>query len=163
MEVVGDDENHFATISDSNFIMADTDNNELLTIGQQYNKGFCISLEREGSYTDISAGEITTPKLTQTSLAERKKNFEKFNSNALDIIKQIELYKYNLKGEADTDKKHIGFVIGDRYKYSKEVTSNDNTGVDLYSFVSVCCKAIQEQQEHIQKLQNKIEELEARR
>lgn len=116
-----------------------------------------------GRYTIIQGEGIETPKLTQTSLETQKKNFEKFNSNALDIIQQIELYKYNLKGEEGTEKKHIGFVIGDKYKYSKEVTSNDNTGVDLYSFVSVCCKAIQEQQEQINKLQNKIEELEARR
>lgn len=163
IEIVGANSNQFFTVSSQNLFLADTDNNELLTIGQQYNKGFTISIEKEGASTDISAGEITTPKLTQTSLAEKKKNFEKFNSNALDIIKQIELYKYNLKGEEDTVKKHIGFVIGDKYKYSKEVTSNDNTGVDLYSFVSVCCKAIQEQQEQINKLQSKIEELEAKK
>lgn len=122
-----------------------------------------IAVAGNGNYTYIKPSEIKTPKLTQTSLAEKKKNFEKFNSNALNIIKQIELYKYNLKGEEDTDKKHIGFVIGDKYKYSKEITSNDNTGVDLYSFISVCCKAIQEQQEQINKLQSKIEKLEARR
>lgn len=163
VELVGNNENNFATVSSSSFIIADIDSAELIHIVQEASKGFIISIEKEGASTNISAGEITTPKLTQTSLAERKKNFEKFNSNALDIIQQIELYKYNLKGEADTDKKHIGFVIGDKYKYSKEVTSNDNTGVDLYSFVSVCCKAIQEQQEQINKLQNKIEKLEAKK
>lgn len=132
-----------------------------MTTSEMTNPAITVK-DTAGRYTMIQGEGITTPKLTQTSLAEKKKNFEKFNSNALDIIQQIELYKYNLKGEADTDKKHIGFVIGNNYNYSKEVTSNDNTGVDLYSFVSVCCKAIQEQQEQIEKLQNKIKELEAR-
>lgn len=97
-------------------------------------------------------GDITCVSLTQTSLEEAKKNFEKLE-NGLDIVKATDIYKYNLKGQKDTDKKHIGFVIGDKYKYSKEVTSKENDGVDLYSFVSVCCKAIQEQQEQIEKLQ----------
>lgn len=133
-----------------------------MTTSEMTNPAITVK-DTAGRYTMIQGEGITTPKLTQTSLAEKKKNFEKFNSNALNIIKQIELYKYNLKGEEDTDKKHIGFVIGDNYNYSKEVTSLDNTGVDLYSFVSVCCKAIQEQQEQINKLQIKIEKLEARR
>ena len=42
-----------------------------------------------------------------------------------------------------------------RNKYSKEVTSTDNQGVDNYSFTSLCCKAIQEQQELIEQLLNK--------
>ena len=80
-------------------------------------------------------------------------------NNALNIIRNIDIYKYNLKNEKDTDKKHIGFVIGDNYKYSKEVTSLDNTGVDTYSFVSLCCKAIQEQQKQIELLQEEINKL----
>lgn len=78
----------------------------------------------------------------------------------MNIINQIDVYKYNMKTEKDEDKKHIGFVIGDNFKYSKEITSEENDGVDIYSFVSVCCKAIQEQQEQIEKLQEKINKLE---
>lgn len=103
---------------------------------------------------------ISTPYVTQTSLETEKKNFEKMENNALDIIKNIDIYKYNLKSEKDTDKKHIGFVIGNNYNYSKEVTSKDNTGVDSYSFISLCCKAIQEQQKQIEELQEKIKRLE---
>ena len=116
-----------------------------------------------GDITNISASGITTPTLTQTSLAEQKKNFEKMKDNALNIIKTIDIYKYNLKSEKDTDKKHIGFVIGDDYKYAKEVTSIDNTGVDNYSFTSLCCKAIQEQQAIIEQLKKEIEELKEER
>lgn len=97
--------------------------------------------------------------ITQTSLEKYKKNFEKLD-NALEILKQIEIYKYNLKVEKDTDKKHLGFVIGDKYKYAKEVTNKDDTGVDDYSFISLCCKAIQEQQQIIEELKARVEKLE---
>ena len=103
-------------------------------------------------------GSISCTTLTQTSKEEVKKNFEKLD-NALDIVKATDIYKYNLKNEEDTSKKHIGFVIGDNYNYSKEITSKNNDGVDIYSMVSVCMKAIQEQQETIEKLQQEIKEL----
>lgn len=114
------------------------------------------------SNTQIDDNGITTPTVTQTSLETHKKNFEKLE-NAVDIIKNIDIYKYHLKSQTDDEKKHIGFVIGDDYNYSKEVTSNNNTGVDMYSFVSICCKAIQEQQEQIENLQSRIEKLEGGR
>lgn len=103
-------------------------------------------------------GDIRCVSLTQTSLVTEKKNFEKFQ-NALEILKDIDIYRYNLKHEEDGEKKHIGFVIGDNFKYSKEVTSKKNDGVDLYSFVSLCCKAIQEQQVKIEKLEQEIKTL----
>ena len=108
-------------------------------------------------------GIVHAQNFNYDSIEKLKKNIMPFSENAVELIKNIDIYEYNFKSEKDKTKKHIGFVIGDKYKYSKEITSNDNTGVDLYSFVSVCCKAIQEQQEQINKLQNKIEELEARR
>lgn len=111
-----------------------------------------------GNFSVDAGGNTYCTTLTQTSLKEKKKNFEKLKSG-LDIIKNIDIYKYNLKEENDDDKKHIGFVIGDKYKYSKEITSKDNCGVDAYSFISVCCKAIQEQQEQIETLKKEIDSL----
>lgn len=110
-------------------------------------------------YNFIYSAMISTDHLIQSSLSEKKKNFEKMKDNALDIIQSIDIYKYNLKREKDTDKKHIGFVIGDNYNYSKEVTSIDNKGVDNYSFTSLCCKAIQELIQENKKLRQKIEEI----
>lgn len=132
-----------------------------LIIEKGNNGSFKISLTDRNveNVTDITAERIVTPTLEQTSLATKKKNFEKLQDNALEILKQIDIYKYNLKGEEDSTKKHIGFVIGDKYNYSKEITSNENDGVDLYSFVSVCCKAIQEQQEQIEQQNNLIQSL----
>lgn len=118
-----------------------------------------MNIANSNNSTDIDADGITTPVLTQTSLENQKKNFEKFK-NGLEIIKQVDIYKYNLKSEKDTDKKHIGFVIGDNYKYSKELTSKDNNGADIYSLASCCLQAIQEQQEIIENLEKRIKELE---
>lgn len=103
-------------------------------------------------------GSIYCQNVYPQSLQEKKKNFEKYE-NALDTLKNVEIYKYNFKTEENDAKKHIGFVIGNDYKYSKEITSKNNDGADIYSFVSVCCKAIQEQQAQIEELQKEIKEL----
>ena len=95
-------------------------------------------------------------------MENQKKNFEKYE-NALETIKNIDIYKYNLKTEQDGTKKHIGFVIGKDFKYSEEITSKNNDGADIYSFVSLCCQAIKEENEgkdkQIEKLQKEIEKL----
>ena len=73
-----------------------------------------ITVQGSSSQTYITPTGITTPTLTQTSKSSEKKNFEKLNS-ALGLINKIDIYKYNIKTEKDTDKKHIGFVIGKGY------------------------------------------------
>ena len=127
-------------------------------------KGGGVQLNNANGETTInmdgSDGHITCVSLTQTSQEKSKKNFEKLQDNALNILKTIDIYKYNLKNEKDTDKKHIGFVIGDNFNYSQEVTSLDNQGVDNYSFTSLCCKAIQELSTKVEELENKIKEME---
>ena len=129
------------------------------TVSQYLQKGgYYVENESTGQSTKVWYDGIETPRLTQTSLATEKKNFEELK-DALEIIKDIDIYKYNLKHEEDETKKHIGFVIGDNFKYSQDVTSTNNDGVDVYSFVSLCCKAIQEQQEQIEQLKNEIKEL----
>ena len=108
--------------------------------------------------TTITDSRIEAQTITQTSLESQKKNFEKLE-NALEIIKNVDIYKYNLKSQTDGDKRHIGFVIGDDYKYSKELTSSNNDGVDIYSLASCCLAGLQEQQKLIEQLQNEIKQL----
>lgn len=105
--------------------------------------------------TTIEGGEITCVSVTQTSKEESKKNFKPLE-NALDIVKDTDIYTYNLKTEEDTDKKHIGFVIGDKFKYRQEITSKKNDGVNTYSMISVLWKAVQEQQKEIEELKKKV-------
>lgn len=133
----------------------------------QLNYGGLLIEASEGTASDyayISAnyarvnGTIYAQNFSNLSLESKKKNFEKF-VNALDVIKNVDIYKYNLKSEEDTDKKHIGFVIGEKYRYSQELTSKENDGADIYSLASCCLQAIKEQQEIIENLQNDIKEL----
>jgi hypothetical protein len=100
-------------------------------------------------------GSIVCTTLTQTSSADKKKNFEKLE-NALDIVKDVDIYKYNMKDEKETDKKHIGFVIGENFKYREEITSKSNEEAELYSMISVLWKAVQEQQKEIEELKKVI-------
>lgn len=113
-----------------------------------------IRTEGSSGYAELHNSECNAFAFNNISLAEKKENFEKLQ-NALDIIKQTDIYKYNYKNE-QRKKKHIGLVIGDKYNYSKELTNEKNDSVDLYSMVGVCFKAIQEQQEEIEKLKEMI-------
>ena len=116
-----------------------------------------VYVENE-SGTHILHTGITTPVLTQTSLESIKKNFEEVK-DATSIVKNAEIYKYNFKTEEDTDKKHYGFVIGENYNTPDEVISKTGNGIDTYSMCSILWKAVQEQQEHIELLQEEINKL----
>ena len=131
------------------------DNNSSINLITHIDDAY-IDLFSQGAYTEIKASGITTPTLTQTSKASEKKNFEKLN-NALDLINKIDIYKYNLKTEKNTDKKHIGFVIGKGYKYRKEVTNKDNTGAEIYSLASLGIQGIKELDSRLSKLEKMLE------
>lgn len=103
--------------------------------------------------------KVSSAAFVNTSEEKKKKNIEKVKSG-LDILKDIDIYTYNYKEETKrANKKHYGVVIGDDYNYSQEITDNKNEGVDLYSFISVCCASIKEQQEEIEQLKEEIKNL----
>lgn len=113
-----------------------------------------------GSGTTIDSQGITTPKLTQTSLESIKKNISKFTKNATDIINNAGIYEYNLKSDKDEDKKMIGFVIGDNYKTPDEVIDKNGQAVSPYSAIGILWRGFQERQAKIDKLEERIEQLE---
>ena len=78
--------------------------------------------------------------------------------NAKEILQNTDIYKYNFKTEEDTDKKHIGFVIGDNFNYSQAITSGENNGVDIYAMTSVLWQVAKEQQQEIDELKKLIKE-----
>lgn len=115
-----------------------------------------LDINNGSKYLSYDQGNLyISGQIYPSSLEKMKKNFEKLE-NGLDIINDTEIYKYNMIFEDDNTKKHIGFVIGDSYKFSKEITSAKNNSVDLYSMVAVAYKAIQEQQIEINKLKEMI-------
>ena len=114
------------------------------------------------NYTLIQNGSISALSVTQRSKESVKKNIQKYKKNALDILRESEIYEYNFKSEKDTDKKHIGFVIGDEggnYKTPDEVISKDREGIEHYTMTSILWKAVQEQQEIIENLQKEIKNM----
>ena len=107
----------------------------------------------EASYTGVY--------IYNGSLEEYKKNIEEFK-NALDIIKNTDIYKFNYKNENDDKKQHIGVIIGENRKTPTEMLNNDNDGADFNNMTSICIQAIKEQQEQIEKLNQEIEHLKER-
>ena len=102
---------------------------------------------------------INAKGFNNTSLESIKKNISYYSENALETILNSDIYTYNLKTEKDTDKKHIGFVIGDNYKTPKEVMNNEGNAIELYSAIGILWKGIQEQQKRIEELENKLKEV----
>lgn len=124
-----------------------------------------INVNSGGKQTRILASEIQTPKLTcpnidQSSLESIKKNISKFTKNATDIINNSDIYEYNLKSDKDTDKKLIGFIIGENYKTPAEVIDKNEQAVSLYSTIGILWKGFQEQQAKVEKLEERVEQLE---
>ena len=115
-----------------------------------------IKTETDDGFAELNGAQVNAFAFNNVSLASKKKNFEKLDCG-LDIIKSIDIYKYHYSNEIDTNKKHIGLVIGENYNYSSAVTSKDNTSVDIYSLVSVCVKAIQELQSEIQTIKEQTD------
>lgn len=109
-----------------------------------------------GTSTSVNGAGITTPTLTQTSTEKGKKNFKKSKTGFTDIIKQGDIYEYNLKFEKDTDKKRLGFVIGDGYNVPSEVIAKDeegnDVGINIYSMCSVLWQAVKELTDEIEHL-----------
>lgn len=105
----------------------------------------------------ITPKEITSPKLTQTSLESIKKNITKFTKNATDIINNSDIYEYNLKSDKDEEKKMIGFVIGDKYRTPNEVIDKEGRAVELYSAIGILWKAVQELSARVEQLEKEAQ------
>lgn len=104
-------------------------------------------------------GSMYAYNFTNLSKESKKKCITKFKQNASKIIKNSELYEFKYKEEDDTIKKHIGFIIGDEggnYLTPNEVISSNKDGIDTYTMCSIMWKALQEQQQEIEELKERI-------
>lgn len=134
----------------------ETDNAVMIGI-TNYNEGIIKLLGNGG--TTLKASGITTPVVNQTSLLNTKKNISKAQIPALETILNSDIYKYNLKIEEDTDKKHFGLIIDKNYKTPKEIISKEGNSIDMYSMSSISWKAIQELDQKIEKLLNILKKI----
>lgn len=158
-EIYSDERNSHVTVQDSSGFSASIEAGKYRD-GTPFSSIEAVAGDGDINNATIScAGSMKATSFIPWSTLERKKDIELFKSG-LEILNNVEIYMFRYKGQEKNSKKHIGFIINNDYKYSKQLTNDQNDGVDLYSFISVCCKAIQEQQEEIEELQNKIKEME---
>ena len=104
-------------------------------------------------------GPIYADSFNNNSKEDIKKNIKLYDENAIELLKKSNIYTFNYKTEKDDEKKHIGFIIGEKYKTPDELISQTGDSINNYSMCSVLWKAVQEQQEEIEKLQKEIEKL----
>lgn len=134
-----------------------------ITLGGDSGNAIGMTAGLYGSETRIRCyGNMYANAYNYNSQESKKKNITKFDENVLDILKNSELYSFNYKNEKDTDKKHIGFVIGDKggnYKTPIEVISQNKEAINSYTMTSILWKAVQEQQEIIENLQKEIKNM----
>lgn len=111
------------------------------------------------NYLETYVQNLVYSSISQRSLVSLKKNINNYNKNALELIKNGDIYEFNYKTEKDEDKKHVGFVIGNEYNTPSEFISKQGDGIDISNVVGILVKAIQEQQVEIENLKKEMEEL----
>ena len=153
--IIGDTNSNYISLDPGEISLWDTSGGTLSIMSN------ALVMMSNYNSSSMTPDEISAPTITQTSLEEKKKNFEKLTlEEAIEILNDTDIYKYNLKSQDDDKKKHIGFVIGNSFNYSNKITSEDNNGVDNYSMTSVLYPIVKEQQKQIEELKQRIENLE---
>jgi hypothetical protein len=123
----------------------------------------------DNSYDLGSSGKrwkdiFATNGVIQTSDKRLKKNILPI-SYGLSTILQLDVVDYHWLNEKDTDKKHLGLIAQELNEIIPEVVEtpeNDNEymGVKYAELVPVLIKSIQEQQNLIQKLEERLSAIE---
>lgn len=122
---------------------------------QTNNSEYRVTKFKSTTYIPIRAASFPSG-----SLAEFKTNIEKWDGVALDVIRNADIYKYQLKSDIEDGKEIIryGLVIGDGYKTPEEVIDED--GIEQYAMNSIGWKAIQELDAEQQELKERVSWLE---
>lgn len=85
-----------------------------------------------------------------SSLAELKENIRDF-TNALEILKETDIYKFNYKNANLEDA--YGAVIGQGYKVHEAILTKNKDAVNIYSMVSILWKIVQNIEDRIENLE----------
>lgn len=111
-------------------------------------------------------GYVRATEFVNASEKSLKENIQKLKDKktkrkAVDIVKEMDICEYNLKGNKE---KEIGVVIGEGYNTAEEILSEDKKGIKLYSMISLLYRAFQEDLEERDNKEkdNTVKELEDR-
>lgn len=94
----------------------------------------------------------------QASARTLKENIKLQTVNAVDKISKLKFYSYDYKN-ADQPHVDIGLMVDEA---PKEIQSTDGQGIDLYSYISLTAKAVQELTDKVAEQEKRITELEAK-
>ncbi len=131
--------------------------NELSVGGDKTGSIYCHG--NISAYGDLEAGGYVSGHIIDMSWHESKRDINKYTKSAIEEIKNTDIYSFLYK-DGKASKKTIGAVIGENYKCSDEIVSEDGKHISMYSMISLVYKAIQEQQEIIENLEKKIKIME---
>lgn len=113
-----------------------------------------ISCGQTNTSTYIYENYILCQDYRNISLAEAKKDIKLLNNGALKDVLDTDIYEYHYKTDTKNDNKKLGVIIGDNYKCSEKIMSEDNKSVNLYSMIALTYKAIQELAQEVEDLKN---------
>ena len=106
-------------------------------------------------------GDCKAMSWTTGSKAEWKEDIKEYEDGALNKVLDSTVYRYKLKKHGkDTDGRHIGFVIGSGYNVTPDLLDYQNSSIDMYSAIGIAYKAIQELNEQVQNLKERLKKYE---
>ncbi|MCP3026597.1 hypothetical protein [Halobacillus sp. A5] len=120
-----------------------------------------------GTYRPVEASDFDNQ-----SLEEAKSTINKWDGDALEIIKYGEIHTYYLKSDLENERAGVkdeggnqyvanlryGFVIGKEYNTPNEIKNRTGESVSHYSMVSILWKGMQELTEWIRELEQRLGE-----
>lgn len=121
-----------------------------------------------GNYTLYIGQGFDNTSITNGSFSSTediKNNIKELDGkNALSIIKESDVYSYNYKHDLENGHEitRYGFVIGEKYKLSKELLNIGKDGIDMYTSVSINWAATREQQCMLEDTIRRLEILEGK-
>ena len=109
-------------------------------------------------FTANNTGLVRCARVEQYSKQKYKTNIRRFGKNeeifknsllksgeeesALELVKDTDIYSYNMAGDFDDGRTHYGVIIDGDYKCCEHIKGED--GVDTYSMLAVLWQAVRE-------------------
>lgn len=118
--------------------------------------GARIYLNPNGAHVHVADADdnyhgITASKFSQSSSEKQKRNIKDFEENALDIINSLRIREYLRKTSGkvtERDKWQVGIIVEE----SASQVLSDGDSVDIYSYVNILAKAVQELSQEVNQL-----------